>query len=125
MALALLVAAVGPPSVARARPSGQLAACTATSTTFVAFLTGAQEVPAVASTATAVATFQLDPTGTSLAFTINSSGLNLAQVTATHIHSPASPTGTAGVRVPFFTGPTGAFTNPYAATAAVPADVLA
>lgn len=73
-----------------------------TATTFRAILSGAEEVPPVATAATGEATFTLSPDGMSLAFVLSVS--NITDVTASHIH--LAPAGASGpVVVPLFAGP--------------------
>jgi CHRD domain len=63
-----------------------------------ATLSGAAEVPAVNTTASATGVFAL--TGNQLNYAINYSGLS-GDATASHIHGPADVMGTASVIIPF------------------------
>jgi glucose/arabinose dehydrogenase len=65
-------------------------------TIFSAYLSGAAERPANASTATGLGLFVLD--GSTLAFNVAYSGL-AADATASHIHGATNTTGNAGVRI--------------------------
>ncbi|HEY3415404.1 MAG TPA: CHRD domain-containing protein [Armatimonadota bacterium] len=77
-----------------------------------ATLTGAQEVPLTNSTATGSATVFVVHDARALDVTLDVSGIDLATVTAAHIH--AGRTGEDGpVIFPLFTGPTGTFTSPF------------
>ncbi len=66
--------------------------------TFIAYLSGAQEVPANASTGKGYARFFVDPTTRAYSFTVVFEGLGSAQ-TASHIHAPAPIGANAGVAV--------------------------
>jgi hypothetical protein len=85
--------------------------------TFAAILTGGQEVPPNASTATGSGTFVLDDQGTvatvddTLAVSLTFSGLT-APAAAAHIHAPAPPGTNAPVRLDF-----GPFGFPFGVTA--------
>lgn len=70
-----------------------------TTVTYKATLTGAAEVPAVATTATGNATVTVDA-AKNLTYTATFSGLSSGLVGA-HIHGPAAPGNNAGVIVPF------------------------
>ncbi len=86
---------------------------------------GAKEVPANNSSATGKITIGLATTpgyANSITETVN---LQLNQVTAMHIHSPADPNTTAPAQVTLFNGPAGSFTNPYTKNLFIlPANVL-
>src|SRR5687768_2710770 len=118
----LIVAANGTSGSALAGPLGQLVPlpCSPTSTLFVANLVGSQEVPPVPTTAVGTAIMQLQPNGSTLTVQITTAGLDLTQITASHIHSPAPPGVNAPVRVDFFLGPVGTFTSPFNVTVTVP-----
>jgi len=73
---------------------------TAHAETFTAYLTGAQEVPAVASTATGYARIKVNETTGQLIFTVVFNGLSSTQ-TASHIHAPAAIGATIGVAINF------------------------
>jgi hypothetical protein len=68
--------------------------------TFKADLSGASEVPPVASTGKGSATATLDTATKTLTWTVDYSGLS-GPATAAHIHGPAAPGANAGVLVPF------------------------
>jgi hypothetical protein len=68
--------------------------------TFKADLSGASEVPPVASTAKGSAKATLDTATKTLTWTVDYSGLS-GPATAAHIHGPAAPGANAGVLVPF------------------------
>jgi hypothetical protein len=68
--------------------------------TFYAYLTGAQEVPAVATTATGYARVVINESTGSLTFTVVFTGLSSTQ-TASHIHAPGALGATAGVAINF------------------------
>lgn len=70
--------------------------------TFHASLTGAQEVPSVASSATAQATVTIDTATKKATWTVTYTGLTPV---AAHIHGPAPAGKNAGVMVPFKAGP--------------------
>src|SRR5687768_1545948 len=81
----------GPYYTAQAGPLAQVpfptpTACTPSSTRFVGTMTGAQEVPPNTSAATGNFDMQLAPDGTTLWVYILTQNLNLATVTAAHIH---------------------------------------
>ena len=63
-------------------------------------LTGAQEVPAVATGGTGTADTTFDKSTNVLTWTVTYSGLS-GPVTAGHIHGPAAPGANAGVVIPF------------------------
>ena len=67
---------------------------------FKADLSGASEVPPIASAGKGTATASLDTATKTLIWTVNYSGLN-GPPTAGHIHGPAAPGANAGVLVPF------------------------
>ena len=67
---------------------------------FTAYLTGAQEVPPVASTATGYARIHVNEATGQLTFTVVFNGLSSAQ-TASHIHAPAAIGATVGVAINF------------------------
>jgi hypothetical protein len=66
-------------------------------TIFTATLTGSQEVPPNASTATGMGTFVLNDAQTELAFTVTYAGLTGGNFSAAHFHAPAPPGMNAGV----------------------------
>ena len=68
--------------------------------TFKADLSGASEVPPVASTAKGSVKSTLDTAAKTLTWTVDYSGLS-GPATAAHIHGPAAPGANAGVLVPF------------------------
>jgi hypothetical protein len=68
--------------------------------TFVANLTGSQEVPANASAATGFATVVLNAAQNQITVNVSFSGLS-APATAGHIHGPAAPGSNAPVLFPF------------------------
>lgn len=68
--------------------------------TFTAYLTPAQEVPPVASTATGYARFFVNEAAGTCSFTVVFSGLSSNQ-TASHIHAPAAIGATVGVAINF------------------------
>ena len=103
----------------------QVAGCSASSTSFVAVMNGNQETPAVTTTATGIANLQLDATAANVTITINTTSLDVTQVTQAHIHSPGVVGVAAPVSIGFFAGPAGTFTNPFSATVAMNATVLA
>jgi uncharacterized protein (TIGR03118 family) len=72
--------------------------------TFVAKLTGAQEVPPTASTGRGVGIFLLDPSGTSAKVSLYFAGLT-SNATAAHIHGPAAPGANAPILFPFASVP--------------------
>jgi hypothetical protein len=78
--------------------------------TFQAVLTGAEEVPAVMTPATGLATVILDETETMLTISATFSGL-LAPQTAAHIHGLAPPGVNAPVRIPMGSFPLGELMN--------------
>jgi len=134
LSLALVVAAAAVLGVAvSSRPDSVLAGvlgqavpvssgpCTPTSTLFVASMSGNQEVPPSGSAATGTAIIQLLPDGQTLVAQVTTQNLALDQVIAAHIHSPAPPGVNTSIRVNFFLGPQGAFTNPFTATGFPPA----
>ena len=104
--------------------------CTPSSNAFTANLSGAEEVPPVSTSATGTFTGQLGSDGTTLSFTLTTTGLPLDLVTAAHIHSPAPPGVNAPIRVTLFEapggtqGPGGGFTSPFTGVVTIPADVL-
>ena len=67
---------------------------------FEANLQGAQEVPAVSTTATGYARVVVNPTTLSVSYTVVFSGLSSSQ-TASHIHAPGAIGSTAGVAIDF------------------------
>lgn len=67
---------------------------------FKGTLTGAQEVPPVASTATGTATATLYPSSNALTYTVEYAGLS-GPATGGHFHGPAAPGANAGVVVTF------------------------
>jgi hypothetical protein len=67
---------------------------------YEASMTGAQEVPPVATTATGSADVRLNRGTSMLSWTVTYSGLS-GPVTAGHIHGPAGPGQNAGVLIPF------------------------
>ncbi len=67
---------------------------------FTAYLTGAQEVPAVATTATGYARIVLDESAGTITYTVVFNGLSSNQ-TASHIHAPAPIGATVGVAINF------------------------
>ena len=67
---------------------------------FTAYLTGAQEVPPVATTATGYARIVVNESTGQLNFTVVFNGLSSAQ-TASHIHAPAAIGATVGVAINF------------------------
>ena len=85
---------------------------------FFAYLTGAQEVPANASTATGYARINLNESALTINYTIVYSNLGTAQ-TAAHIHAPASIGANAGVAIgfPVVGGTSGTITGTIAITA--------
>ncbi len=123
LALLLVVATLSglggwPDGPAVAGPGGQAAGCGPESTTFFALLNGAQEVPATPSSAVGGAYMQIEntPGGQLLRVRILAANLNPANVTLSHIHSPAPPGQNAPVTVNFFLGPVGTFTLPFSTT---------
>jgi hypothetical protein len=68
--------------------------------TFTAYLTGAQEVPAVATTATGYARVIIDQSAGTLTFTVVFNGLSSTQ-TLSHIHAPAAIGANAAVAINF------------------------
>jgi hypothetical protein len=78
-----------------------IALCTnARGETFTAYLTGAQEVPAVATTATGYARIVVNESTGALTYTVVFNGLSSSQ-TASHIHAPGAIGATAGVAINF------------------------
>ncbi|HKP68507.1 MAG TPA: CHRD domain-containing protein [Pyrinomonadaceae bacterium] len=75
---------------------------TARAETFTAYLTGAQEVPAVATTATGYARIVVNEGAGTINFTVVFNGLSSAQ-TQSHIHAPAAIGATVGVAINFGT----------------------
>lgn len=71
---------------------------------FRASLSGAQEVPAVASPGSGAATLTLDPATRVLSYTVEYAGLT-GPVGAAHIHGPAAPGANAGPVVPITVTP--------------------
>lgn len=67
---------------------------------FTAYLTGAQEVPAVATTATGYARVVLNESAGTISYTVVFNGLSSNQ-TASHIHAPAPIGATVGVAINF------------------------
>lgn len=67
---------------------------------FTAYLTGAQEVPPVATTATGWARFFVDEAAGTCSFVVSFNGLSSNQ-TASHIHAPAAIGATVGVAINF------------------------
>ena len=72
---------------------------------FAASLSGANEIPAVTTTATASAQFEVLNGVPGVYFTLTVTGID--SVTAAHIHGPADGTQSAGVIVPLYAGTTG------------------
>src|SRR2546428_9893077 len=73
---------------------------------FVATLSGANESPAVTTTATATAEFTVFNNVPGIFFKLNVTGPFTDSVTAAHIHGPADATQSVGVIGNLFTGPT-------------------
>ena len=67
---------------------------------FEASLTGAQEVPPVATTASGTADVRYNTGNNMLSWSVTHSGLS-GPVTGAHIHGPAGPGQNAGVLIPF------------------------
>ena len=67
---------------------------------FTAYLTGAQEVPAVATTATGYARIVLNESAGTITYTVVFTGLSSNQQ-ASHIHAPAAVGATVGVAINF------------------------
>jgi hypothetical protein len=67
---------------------------------YTASLSGAQEVPPVATSGTGSADVKFDPATSMLSWSVTHGGLS-GPVTGAHIHGPAGPGQNAGVLVPF------------------------
>lgn len=78
------------------------ASISASAETFTAYLSGAQEAPAVATTGTGRAVVKVDPVTSTLTFTVIFNGMTSAQ-TLSHIHAPAPIGSTAPVIINFGT----------------------
>ena len=74
---------------------------------FVANLSGANEVPAVTTSATATADFTVFKELPGIFFKLNVTGPFTDSVIAAHIHGPADPTQSVGVIVTLFSGKAG------------------
>jgi hypothetical protein len=68
--------------------------------TYQATMSGAQEVPAVATAGTGTADVRYNSNSQMLSWSVTHSGLS-GPVTAAHIHGPAGPGANAGVLIPF------------------------
>ncbi|MEP6787372.1 MAG: CHRD domain-containing protein [Acidobacteriota bacterium] len=89
--------------------------------TFTATMTGAQEVPPNASTATGSIVVVLNSTATAITVNLTFSGLTGGAATAAHIHGPAATGTTAPVIIPFTGFPaaaSGTYSNTFAITPA-------
>lgn len=84
--------------------------------TFYAYLSGAQEVPAVSTTGTGYARVVLNETAGTISFTVVFSGLSSNQV-ASHIHAPAAIGANSGVAINF--GAVGGTSGTITGTAAI------
>ncbi len=100
----------------------------ATAQTFTVTLSGLQEVPANASTATGLASVVLNAAETTITVDASWTGLG-SNANAGHIHGPAGPGANAGILFPFAgvpAAPTGSIpTQPFAITAAQVAQLKA
>lgn len=83
-----------------------LASTAAAQTTYIGVLTGATEVPAVATAATGNATVVLNAAGTQLSVSVQFQNLS-SVYTASHIHGPAAAGTNAGVKWGFVGAPAG------------------
>jgi uncharacterized protein (TIGR03118 family) len=98
-------AALGSPSEAHLTiVDNDAAGITPLQRTFVGTLSGAQEVPANATTGRGVGILILDPSGTSAKVSVYFTGLT-SNAQAAHIHGPAAPGSNAPVLFPFATVP--------------------
>lgn len=77
-----------------------IVSATARAETFYAYLTGAQEVPAVSTTAKGYARIFVNEAAGTISYTVVFSGLSSSQ-TASHIHAPAAIGATVGVAINF------------------------
>lgn len=88
----------------------------AATTSFVAVLNGAQEVPPNTSGGQGVATVVLDATLSNATITVNVAGITLTTIQRLHIHSPAGPGVNAGITVDYYNNGTPPFANPFVGT---------
>lgn len=93
---------------------------------FTADLSGAQEIPANNSAGQGKITIGLDAVAGNAHSITETTNLQLNQITAMHIHSPAQPGENAPASVTLYDDPNGNFTNPYTKNSfALPTNVLA
>jgi len=89
-----------------------------------ATLSGSQEVPPHAGSATGAADVELNPSTNTLSWKVSYSGLT-GPATAGHIHGPAGPGANAGVMIPFSSVGSSPFEGKTQITAAQAADIAA